>query len=212
MIHSFFVPNFSEKIDAVPGIATTLRVTPTRTGHLPGRVHRAVRGGPLADALRGARGDAGGVPGLAALTEAERAAADRRAASAGGAAGHPGRRLGRPAQPERPTSPGAPAAGGPTSPAAGKAVFLGSAGCGSCHTLAAAGTTGTVGPNLGTDVVSNAKKAHEPLKQYIQQSITSPNAYITPGFQPNIMPQTFSKTLTSTQIQALVNFIASVTK
>jgi cytochrome c553 len=33
-------------------------------------------------------------------------------------------------------------------PVAGKQVFLGSAGCGACHTLADAGTTGTVGPNL----------------------------------------------------------------
>ena len=33
-------------------------------------------------------------------------------------------------------------------PAAGRQVFLGSAGCGACHTLADAGTTGTVGPNL----------------------------------------------------------------
>ena len=32
-------------------------------------------------------------------------------------------------------------------PAAGKAVFA-SAGCGGCHTLKAAGSTGTVGPNL----------------------------------------------------------------
>jgi mono/diheme cytochrome c family protein len=33
-------------------------------------------------------------------------------------------------------------------PAAGRQVFLGPGGCGSCHTLADAGTTGTVGPNL----------------------------------------------------------------
>jgi mono/diheme cytochrome c family protein len=33
-------------------------------------------------------------------------------------------------------------------PAAGKAVFTGSAGCGGCHTLADAGSTGTIGPNL----------------------------------------------------------------
>jgi mono/diheme cytochrome c family protein len=36
----------------------------------------------------------------------------------------------------------------PGDPVAGKAVFIGPAGCGSCHTLADAGTTGTVGPNL----------------------------------------------------------------
>jgi cytochrome c oxidase subunit 2 len=33
VIHSMFIPEFSEKIDAVPGITTTLRVTPTRLGH-----------------------------------------------------------------------------------------------------------------------------------------------------------------------------------
>ena len=32
--------------------------------------------------------------------------------------------------------------------AAGKEVFLGSAACGSCHTLADAGTSGSIGPNL----------------------------------------------------------------
>jgi mono/diheme cytochrome c family protein len=33
-------------------------------------------------------------------------------------------------------------------PVAGKAIFTGSAGCGACHTLADAQTTGTVGPDL----------------------------------------------------------------
>ena len=32
VIHSFWVPNFGQKQDAVPGIATTILVTPTRTG------------------------------------------------------------------------------------------------------------------------------------------------------------------------------------
>jgi cytochrome c oxidase subunit 2 len=35
VIHSFFVPEFSEKLDAVPGITTTLRVTPIRIGTYP---------------------------------------------------------------------------------------------------------------------------------------------------------------------------------
>lgn len=35
VVHSFFVPQFSEKLDAVPGIVTTLRITPTRAGHYP---------------------------------------------------------------------------------------------------------------------------------------------------------------------------------
>ncbi|MDQ6816875.1 MAG: cytochrome c oxidase subunit II, partial [Actinomycetota bacterium] len=35
VIHSFFVPNFSQKLDAVPGTVTTIRVTPTRLGNYP---------------------------------------------------------------------------------------------------------------------------------------------------------------------------------
>jgi cytochrome c oxidase subunit 2 len=91
-------------------------------------------------------------------------------------------------------------------------VFTGSAGCSGCHTLAAAGATGTTGPNLGTAIVPDAKKAGMPVKQFIQQSIEKPNAFISSGYQPNIMPQTFAQTLTPTQISSLVDFISSVTK
>jgi cytochrome c oxidase subunit 2 len=35
VVHSFFVPEFAEKLDAVPGITTTLRVTATRVGSYP---------------------------------------------------------------------------------------------------------------------------------------------------------------------------------
>lgn len=39
--------------------------------------------------------------------------------------------------------------GAPTGdPVAGKAIFLGASGCTGCHTLADAGSSGTVGPNL----------------------------------------------------------------
>ena len=44
------------------------------------------------------------------------------------------------------TTPAAPAPKGDAT--AGKAVFTGSSGCASCHTLRDAGATGTVGPNL----------------------------------------------------------------
>jgi cytochrome c oxidase subunit 2 len=32
VIHSFWVPNFGQKMDAVPGIETTINVTPEETG------------------------------------------------------------------------------------------------------------------------------------------------------------------------------------
>ena len=40
-------------------------------------------------------------------------------------------------------------------PAAGKEIFA-SAGCGSCHTLADAGSAGTIGPNLDTSSIDFA--------------------------------------------------------
>jgi mono/diheme cytochrome c family protein len=76
--------------------------------------------------------------------------------------------------------------------------------CGGCHTLQQAGTTGTVGPDLDT-----ALKGKTPA--YISQSITDPNAQIAPGFQPNVMPQTFGQTLTPPQLQQLVAYLQQAT-
>ena len=40
-------------------------------------------------------------------------------------------------------------------PAAGKEVFLGSSACGGCHTLADAGSSGSIGPNLDESMPDN---------------------------------------------------------
>src|SRR5581483_6146907 len=101
---------------------------------------------------------------------------------------------------------------------AGKAVFTGTAGCSGCHTLAAAGATGTVGPNLDvrlrTDCASTASKKIRggTLSQCIHTAIVHPYAFIPSGFTKGVMPSTFSKTLTGAQIQSLVSYLASVAK
>jgi mono/diheme cytochrome c family protein len=73
------------------------------------------------------------------------------------------------------TSVPAPAPKG--NPAAGKKVFV-NAGCGSCHTLAATGANGTVGPNLDQtkltaaeilDWVSNGKGAMPSFKSQLSE-------------------------------------------
>ncbi len=102
-------------------------------------------------------------------------------------------------------------------PAVGKTIFTGVGSCGSCHTLSAAGTTGTVGPNLNTLKQACAAPASQQargstLQKCIQTAIVSPYKYIPPGFKAGIMPNTFSKTLSPSQIQALVAFLASVSK
>jgi mono/diheme cytochrome c family protein len=103
-------------------------------------------------------------------------------------------------------------------PANGKIVFTGVGGCGSCHTLAAAGTTGTVGPNLDTSLQSDCalpasqKIRGATLAKCIETAITKPYAYIPSGYSAGIMPATFSKTLSPSQIQALVAFLSTAAK
>ncbi|MGI8430626.1 MAG: cytochrome c oxidase subunit II [Solirubrobacteraceae bacterium] len=228
VIHSFFVPEFSEKLDAVPGITTTLRVTPTRTGSFPvectelcGAGHSLMRTtvhvltrSAFATWLRSQSSSApppiGSPPPLAAQPGVPGAGAAGAGSSSGGGSSGKGASTG--ASSTGTSSTGASGTSAATSAAAGKAVFIGSAGCGQCHTLAAAGTTASVGPDLGTSVTSDAKKRGLPLKAFILESITKPNAFLAPGFAANIMPQTFSQTVTSAQSQALVSLIAGVTK
>jgi mono/diheme cytochrome c family protein len=76
--------------------------------------------------------------------------------------------------------------------------------CGGCHTLAQAATTGTTGPNL--DEALKGMSA-----QQISQSISDPNAMITPGYQPNVMPQNFGQTLQPDQLAALVSYLQTAT-
>jgi len=101
-------------------------------------------------------------------------------------------------------------------PAVGKQIFTGVGGCGSCHTLAAAGTTGTVGPNLNTLKTACAAPASQAARgatfeKCVTTAITDPYKYIPAGYHSGIMPNTFSKTLSPSQIQALVAFLQSAT-
>jgi mono/diheme cytochrome c family protein len=106
----------------------------------------------------------------------------------------------------------------PNTPAAGKAVFTGVGGCGSCHTLAAAGSSGTAGPNLDQRLKSDCAIAESKkvrgttLEQCIETAITKPYAYLPSGYSAGVMPNTFSQTLSPSQIKALVTFLSSVTK
>jgi cytochrome c oxidase subunit 2 len=225
VIHSFFVPSFSEKLDAVPGIVTTLRVTPNRIGTYPvectelcGAGHSLMRssvhvvsdvafaswlksqpingpppvGTPPANVIQAVPGYAV-VPGAGASSSSPSSSPPSSSSSSSGASSS-------------------------TSAAAGKAVFTGSAGCSGCHTLAAAGATGTVGPDLDvrlrTDCSNPAseKARGTTLKQCIETAITNPYKWLPSGYSAGIMPSNFGQRLTPNEIQALVNFLASAAK
>jgi mono/diheme cytochrome c family protein len=72
--------------------------------------------------------------------------------------------------------------------------------CGSCHTLKAAGTTGTTGPDL--DQALPGMSSSE-----VFQSITDPNAKITPGYPAGVMPQNFEAIFSQTQLKGLVKYL-----
>ncbi len=88
------------------------------------------------------------------------------------------------------------------SPASGKKLFA-SNGCGGCHTYAPAGTNAKVGPDLDK-LPQYAQQAKQDLTEFVRTSITDPNAYVQPGFQP-VMPD-YSK-LSDDDVAALVDFL-----
>ena len=201
VIHSFWVPEFRLKQDAVPGINTKMRLTPNRDGNytvvcteLCGLGHSTMRSpvhvvnAPqfaiwLRKQITSGVAAGGGVGGAGGGN-----------ASAGGGGG------------------GGNAGGAGT--AQGKQLFA-SNGCGGCHTLSAAGTNGTVGPNLNNLVTSAAKfgkQLGQSPQQYVATSIKNPAAFTVPGFPKGVMPSTFGQQLSPQQINALVKYLLSVGK
>ena len=87
----------------------------------------------------------------------------------------------------------------------GKAVFL-SQGCGACHTFKAAGSTGTIGPDLDK-LAQYAQAAQQAsLKDFVSTSITDPGAYVEKGFPAGVMPKTYTS-LSAQQLSDLVAFL-----
>ena len=66
VIHSFFLPNFRVKQDAVPGMTPEVVFFPTRTGHVRAGLRRAVRPGALPHAGIFSRGHCERIRSLAA--------------------------------------------------------------------------------------------------------------------------------------------------
>ena len=87
---------------------------------------------------------------------------------------------------------------------AGKTLFA-AQGCGGCHKFQAAGTNGTVGPDLDK-LTGYAQTANQgSLEDFTHESIADPTAYVEKGFSPT-MPN-FGQTLSDKQIADLVAFL-----
>jgi cytochrome c oxidase subunit II len=87
----------------------------------------------------------------------------------------------------------------------GKTLFTDAAqpqACDSCHTLADAGATGTTGPDLDEALADLSE-------EQIRESIVEPDAEVTEGFAPGLMPR-YGDTLSQEQVDALVEYLMEV--
>jgi cytochrome c1 len=73
-------------------------------------------------------------------------------------------------------------------------------GCCTCHTMKAAGTSGTIGPNLDKELTADPASA-------ARESIVDPNKEIIPGYSANVMPTNYGTALTKPELDALVNYV-----
>ena len=183
VIHDFWVPDFRMKIDAVPGITTHYRVTPKNPA--------AIGDHAIVCAELCGLGHAFMRQTAHILAPAEFDKWVQKMTT-------------------KPAAAGAGGAGGAGAAVNAKQLFTngdadtGATACATCHTLADAGATGQVGPDL--DKVLKGKDA-----AFIKESILDPDKVIAPGYQPGVMPPNFGDTLSAEQVDALVKYLSQVT-
>lgn len=185
VIHSFWVPQWRIKQDAVPGMETTAIVTPNKVGSYPlvctelcGLGHATMR---------------------APVRTVSQADFDKWLAEKATS----GDKVGGSVSGGDPSNDGTASGTDPTGGGDGPgAQVYAEQGCGSCHTFDPAGSVANVGPNL-TESLRNRDK------DFIRTSIIKPGAEIANGFSNGIMPAIYSDELSSKEIDDLVDFLAS---
>ncbi|HEX3040734.1 MAG TPA: c-type cytochrome [Solirubrobacterales bacterium] len=85
------------------------------------------------------------------------------------------------------------------------AQLFASAGCGGCHTLAAAGTTGTTGPNLDEFLAPDDTTAG------VEEMLVDPNVELAEGYPANVMPQSYGQTFSKAELHQLAEYLVATT-
>src|SRR3954454_22938982 len=180
VIHSFWVPEFRLKSDAVPGMTTEIRLTPTRVGRwqvvcaeLCGLGHATMRN-PVRV-----------VPAAAFDSWVKKKKGGGGAAPGGG--GAPKKADGKQVF---------------MSNGCGSCHTLGDAGTN--------GTVGPNLDKLSSDAAKFGKQRHETPAQYVKESIVKPGAFAVPGFPKGVMPSNFGQQLSAQQLDALVSYLLRV--
>ena len=200
VIHSWYVPELGGKVDAVPGKVNTTYFRADQVGtyggdsaQLSGQGYAAMR--TEVDVVTPDQYQAF----VSRQRDEIQAAQDivvKQAANPPGSTP----KSNEPAGQVKPTPTNVP---NPASDA-GAQVFAAN-GCGGCHALAAAGSTGAIGPDLDKSLAPDDHAAD------IEEMITDPNAEVVPGYPPNVMPQDYGKSLSKTQLNDLVQYLIDAT-
>ena len=97
----------------------------------------------------------------------------------------------------------------------GKALASGPLGCAACHTLASIGpawAAAEVTPGVGTRAQTRfqqddyAGEAGSP-DEYLFESVVHPNAYVVQGFEPDLMPATYSARMTPQDMADMIAYL-----
>jgi cytochrome c oxidase subunit II len=87
----------------------------------------------------------------------------------------------------------------PPNPDRGAEVFA-QQGCGGCHTFKPANATGGFGPDLSLALTGMARDD-------VMRAIVLPDADVSAGYDPGIMPQDFARRIAPQDLEALVTYL-----
>jgi cytochrome c oxidase subunit 2 len=181
VIHSFWVPEFRLKSDAVPGLTTKIRTTPTRIGHyevvcaeLCGIGHstmrQAVRVVPPGEYDKWVAGR-------------QSSAKDGGVANAGGDAAAAGKQL---------------------------FTDNGCNACHTLADADSKAIIGPELNDIAAQAAKYGKAQKQSPEQYVRTSIENPRAFTVPSFGKTVMPTDFKKQLSAGEIDTLVKYLLSV--
>ena len=90
-----------------------------------------------------------------------------------------------------------------------RTVLADNAGCVTCHSLTAGRVL--IGPSLaGIGTVAADRIPETAARDYLEQSIVDPDAYVVAGFNAGLMPDDWGEGLSPAEVAALVDYLLTL--
>jgi cytochrome c oxidase subunit II len=183
VLHDFWVPHFRLKTDAVPGLTTDIRVTPSRLGTYPvvcaelcGIGHSTMR--QSVRVIPAAQFDSW-------VEQQRQGKSDGGVAAAGGDKTAAGRQL---------------------------FTDTGCDACHALADADATGSVGPELDDIAGAASRYGKQQGQSPAEYVKAAIVKPSAFAVPGFPKGLMPETYSEQLSRAEIDTLVEYLLGVGK